>query len=212
MFIYSLVEDNPRLRSALRLIDWERQFWRICCLDAKNKSDIIAVLDELKVHRDYDLPFDALFCPLERALDISFTVPENVQLRRLTSGETETVNNLWTYRHKGSEIGVRRLIERNYCVGAYDGESGQLMGWCLTFISQCHNALQVEPQFKGCGLGRLLVAKLAHERARQGKWSSGFVAPDNFISQKIFRSLGFEKVGDTFWIGTRAKSGEGSTQ
>lgn len=55
----------------------------------------------------------------------------------------------------------------------------------------------------GRGLGKLIVAKLAHERALRGKWSHGFVAPTNAISQKVFRSFGFEKIGEAYWIGTK---------
>lgn len=169
----------------------------------RNYSDVLQVLKELKVSWDYNLPFDTLFCPSDVALQIKFTVPDDVLVRRLTPEETQTVNDLWTYRHCGSEVGVRRLIERNYCVGAFDRNTGQLMAWCLTFISECHNALQVEPQFMGRGLGKLIVAKLAHERALRGKWSHGFVAPTNAISQKVFRSFGFEKIGEAYWIGTK---------
>lgn len=204
MFIYTLIENNPRLRTALKLLDWNRT-WRICSLDSRNHSDILTVLKELKIYWDYHLPFDTLYCPQSAASAIQFSVPEDVLLRRLRPDETASVNNLWTYRHPGSEVGVRRLIERNYCVGAYDKASGQLMGWCLTFISQCHNALQVEPEFMGRGLGRLIVAKLAHERALQGKFSHAFVSPTNHVSQKIFKSLGFVRIGEVFWIGTKPR-------
>lgn len=195
--------NSPRLNKALKLLDWDRS-WRICALDGES-SEVPSVLEELNVSWDYNLPFDNLYCPPEVALGIKYTVPEDVCLRRLEPDETNTVNSLWTYRHPGSEVGVRRLIERNYCVGAYDKSTGQLLGWCLTFISQCHNALQIEPQFMGRGLGKLIVGKLAHERALQGKWSHAFVSPTNVASQRLFKSYGFFKIGLVYWIGTRPR-------
>lgn len=199
-----MTENNDRLRRAVKLLDWDRS-WRICALDSRNSEALNSVLQELNVSWDYNLPFDTLFCPAEVALNIKYSVPEDVTLRRLEPEETDTVNNLWTYRHPGSEVGVRRLIERNYCVGAYDKTTGQLLGWCLTFISQCHNALQIEPEFMGRGLGKLIAGKLAHERALQGKWSHAFVASTNEASQRLFKSHGFKKVGFAYWIGTRAR-------
>lgn len=204
-----MTEDNDRLRSALKLLDWNRS-WRICALDARNKSDVETALHDLRVSWDYNLAFDTLFCSVERALEITYTVPENVHLRRLTAEETDQVNNLWTYRHPRSEVAVRRLIERNYCVGAYDRATAQLMGWCLTFISQCHNALQVEPEFKRRGLGKLIVAALTHRRATvEGKWSHAFVSATNEVSLGIFKSAGFEHIGQAYWIGTRPRVEEG---
>lgn len=208
LFLYSMIENNARLQRAMKLIDWSRS-WRIVNLDSRSSADVLTALAELNVTWDYNLPFDNLYCPAERAINITYSIPEDVTVRRLTPAETDTVNDLWTYRHPGSAVGVRRLIERNYCVGAYDKASGQLLGWCLTFISQCHNALQIEPQFMGRGLGKLIVAKLAHERALQSKWSQGYVSPVNDISQNLFRSFGFERIGLSYWIGTRPREEHG---
>lgn len=201
LFLNSMTGDNERLRRALKLIDWSRG-WRIVQLDSKSHDDTLSVLSELQVPVEYDLPFDTLYCPPELAIGLKYTVPDNVVVRRLQPSETDTVNGLWTYRHTNSEVGVRRLIERNYCVGAYDKTSGQLLGWCLTFISQCHNALQIEPKFMGRGLGRLITSKLAHERALQGKWSHAYVAASNTASQGLFKSCGFVKIGYVYWLAT----------
>lgn len=199
-----MTEDNDRLRRALKLLPWNRS-WRICSLDSRSCSDVLAVLKEIKVNWDYNLPFDNLYCSVELARQISFSIPNSYTIRRLAASESATVNDLWTYRHPGSEVGVRRLIERNYCVGVFDKNSEMLLGWCLTFISQCHNALQIRPEFMRRGLGRLVVGHLTRHRAEQGKWSNAFVSPTNEGSQRLFAEFGFTKIGVAFWIGTRPR-------
>lgn len=180
-------------------MNWNQK-WRIVSLDSRSYSDVLSVLSEMNVNWNFNEPFDTLYCPPENAINIKYKVPEDVVLRRLVPVETAVVDNLWMYRHPGSDVSIRRLIEKNYCVGAYDNATGELLGWCLTYISQCHNALQIKPKCMGRGLGRLIVAKLAHERALENKWSHAFVSAENKVSQKVFKSNGFVKVGEAYWI------------
>lgn len=201
LLVHSLSGNNPRLRTALKLLDW-RNGWRLSNFAERNRADILSVVKELQLAIDYQYSFDFYVCPVERALQIRYEVPEDVVLRPVSVDDAGLIDDLWPYRHPGSDVLVRTLIERNESVGAFDKASGELMGWCLIYLSQCHSIFQVRAEFARRGLGRLIAQKLAHDRALAGKCSMVYVNAGNAVSRRIFEGEGFVKVGEAHWLRT----------
>lgn len=81
---------------------------------------------------------------------------------------------------------------------------GRLAGWCAlspTSSRKCYRgvaevSIYLDRDFRGQGLGRLLLQRLCQESEQQGIWSLyGAVFAQNTPSLHLFRNCGFREIG-----------------
>ncbi|XP_064540970.1 uncharacterized protein LOC135430289 isoform X2 [Drosophila montana] len=81
--------------------------------------------------------------------------PAGIQLRSLNTADATTINENWPYGSKDSVQFVKRLIDYNVSIGAYDAH-GKLVAWCLRLPIGALGLLQVLESHKRLGLGSLM--------------------------------------------------------
>ena len=135
-----------------------------------------------------------MLCFLCRASD-------NITLKPLSVGDAEIVNDEWPNKHVGSLFFVKRLIEWNPNIGAYN-ENNELMGWCLRLQAGPLGALQVRDNYKRRGIGSLVTLAMCKILANSDFDTFALVGENNFASQNMFKRLGFKHTDDVFWLRT----------
>lgn len=114
----------------------------------------------------------------------------------------EIVNELWPNKHQGSLFFVKRLIEWNPQIGAFN-ENNELMGWCLRLQSGALGALQVREKFMRRGIGSLLIMAMCKVlSANSDSDTFALTGRDNLASRIMFAKLGFKHTDDAYWIRT----------
>lgn len=196
MFICSISGNLDRLQRALKLLDWSRRW--IISMQSMNQ-EIINILKDLYVSFE-TATYNTFYYPAEELRKWHYTVPEDILLRRLMPEEAEIVDRDWPYRYPGSEQMIRRRIQLNDSLGAIDRSTGKLMGWVVIGDMQDEAMLRVEEEYKQKGVGKLLLVKMAHDRALLGKWCVGMLSPTNVAAQKIGKSLKLTRVDDMHWV------------
>lgn len=137
------------------------------------------------------------FCSVEIGLQTTYTVPDSIRLESLTVDHVTEVNEHLPYKSSTSAGYIRHMIEFLPSIGAFNKDTGELMGWILTYMNECHSALTVKQKYQGKGLGKLLTKKLMKDRALVNKPSHCNIRCGNVVSERIFTGLGFvrgEKV------------------
>lgn len=127
--------------------------------------------------------------------------PQNITLKPLSVKNAEIVNDEWPNKHVGSEFFVKRLIEWNPNIGAFD-ENNELMGWCLRLQAGPLGALQVRKKFMRRGVGSLVTSAMCKILANDDMDTFALVGDHNFASQNMFVKLGFKHVDDAYWLRT----------
>lgn len=130
-----------------------------------------------------------------------FSAPGNITLKPLSVDNAELVNDEWPNKHEGSLFFVKRLIEFNPQIGAFN-EQNELMGWCLRLQAGPLGALQVREKFKRRGIGSLLVMAMCKMLANSDLDTFALVGVDNVASRKMFSKLGFKYADDAYWLRT----------
>lgn len=130
-----------------------------------------------------------------------YSAPNNVTLKPLSVENAETIDNEWPNKHIGSLFFVKRVIEWNPNIGAFD-ENNELMGWCLQLQAGPLGALQVAEKFKRRGIGSLVALAMCKILANNDKDTFALVGNNNFASQNMFLKLGFKHTDDAFWLRT----------
>ena len=126
-------------------------------------------------------------------------MPENITLKPLSLDDADMINDEWPNRHVGSLFFVKRLIEWNPNIGAYD-ENNELMGWCLRLQAGPLGALQVREKFKRRGIGSVLTLAMCKILNNNDMDTFALVNPTNFPSQNMFVKLGFKQTDDAYWV------------
>lgn len=140
----------------------------------------------------YFEPDDYFVCPVEKGLQVNYTVPDNIILRPLTAEHVKEVNDNLPYKSDTAPAYLRQKIEYMTSIGAFDKDTGELMAWIM---NECHSALHVKPEYRRTGLGKLLVKKMARDRALLNRVSHCYIRSGNVASENLFRTLGFEWKG-----------------
>lgn len=127
--------------------------------------------------------------------------PSNITLKPLSVDNAELVDDVWPNKHIGSLFFVKRLIEMNPNIGAFD-ENNELMGWCLRLQAGPLGALQVQDKFMRRGIGSLVTMAMCKIMANNEMDTFALVGPQNTASQKMFTHLGFKHNDDAYWLRT----------
>lgn len=122
-------------------------------------------------------------------------------MKPLSLADAEVVNDEWPNKHVGSYFLIKRLIEWNPNLGAFD-ENNELMGWCLRLQAGALGALQVRQKFVRRGIGSLLVVAMCKILANNDKDTFALVNHNNFVSQHMLRKLGLKHTDDAYWLRT----------
>lgn len=115
--------------------------------------------------------------------------------------DAEAINDEWPNKHIGSLFFVKRVIEWNPNIGAFD-ENNELMGSCLQLQAGPLGALQVGEKFKRRGIGSLVTLAMCKILANSDKDTFALVGNHNIASQNMFLKLGFKHTDDAFWLRT----------
>ncbi|XP_022214706.2 uncharacterized protein LOC111069116 [Drosophila obscura] len=125
-------------------------------------------------------------------------VPNGIRLDNLSIKDAETINEIWPHRADNSVKFVRRLIQFNVNIGAYD-ETGKLVAWCLRLPIGALGLLQVLESHKRLGLGSLMVRALSKKINDLGDSVVAPVVPQNTASRSMFEKLGFQQIDTGYW-------------
>jgi len=104
-----------------------------------------------------------------------------------------------------------RAVTRT-CVGAYDGQSGDLVGWACAagdgVMVATIERVCVRRDRRGVGLGRRLVRALGRELFRREIYDVGVRVPDAL--RGFFETCDFDEDGSTYmrWVDDVAASGD----
>lgn len=120
--------------------------------------------------------------------------------------DAEVVNEEWSNKCVGSDFLVRRLIEWNSNIGAYD-ENNELMGWCLKLQAGAFGALQVRNKFMRKGIGSILALAMSKIQANSNLDAYVMINSENFNSQNLFVKLGFKHIDYAYWLRTYPTNG-----
>lgn len=192
LFISTLANDEARLTAAVKSV----ANYYIVLIRPGQERIVSRALREKGIGADYEFhEYNHYYCSVEKALQVEYTIPDHVILRPITAENVTEINDLLPYKGKHSGNYIRQMIQMLPSIGAFNRETGELMGWILTFLNECHSALVVKPQFRRNGLAKLLAQKLMHDRALQNKPSYCYFPLGNVAAKQLFSSLGFVSVG-----------------
>jgi hypothetical protein len=135
------------------------------------------------------------------------SAPNNVTLKPLSLDDAEIVNDEWPNKCVGSEFLVKRLVDWNPNIGAYD-ENNELMGWCLRLQAGPLGALQVRKKFMRRGIGSLCAITMSKILGNMNLDTFALVNESNFNSQNMFVKLGFKHTDDAYWLRTLPSKGK----
>lgn len=145
---------------------------------------------------------DYFICSVEKGFQVSYTVPDHIILRPLTTEHVKVVNDNLPYKSDTTSGYIRQKIEYMSSIGAFDKDTGELMAWILSYMNECHSSLHVKAEYRRKGLGKLLAKKMTKDRALQNRVSHCYIQCGNVASENLFRGLGFEWKG-CVWFGER---------
>lgn len=148
------------------------------------------------IWKEYEfLPHDHYFLSVEQGLQVTYTIPDNIILRRLTAENVPEVDDHLPYKSPTTYGYIRQMIEYMPSIGAFDKDTGELKAWLLSYMNESHSALTVKPQYRGTGLAKLLSKKMMKDRALEDKPSHCHIRCGNVASERLFQGLGFECHG-----------------
>ncbi|CAO1329840.1 unnamed protein product [Diamesa serratosioi] len=200
LFVYTLEISNDKLKRLLSLLDWSGGF-KVSSFLKRHRSAVVDVVEHKKLKLEYDSLTFLYFMSKEEAKSIVLSAPSDITLKQLSVSDAELVNDEWPNKHEGSLFLIKRLIEWNTNIGAYN-EDGELMGWCLRLQSGPLGALQVRDKFKRLGIGSLVTIAMSKMLSHADKNTFALVGEQNIPSRTMFEKLNFKHTDDAYWLRT----------
>ncbi|KAK3802330.1 hypothetical protein RRG08_018431 [Elysia crispata] len=132
-------------------------------------------------------------------------VPEELEARALDPDlHSDLVYSNWDHSRKHCDLYIRQLLGRFPSVGLFD-KSGRCVAHELGKHYGTIGFLHVHEEFRGRGLGKVVLSLLAHKYLSQGLTVTTLVFADHKHSLAMHTSMGFHIEGDlhlyTHYIG-----------
>jgi [ribosomal protein S18]-alanine N-acetyltransferase len=130
-----------------------------------------------------EIPFEITICPMAEA-----------DLEQVLSIETRSFPHPWLRQHFIDELNS----PYSFPLSAFDS-SGKLAGYiCPTLLLDEGHIMNVavDPDLRGCGVGRMLVQRVLDDCRQAGaSFVSLEVRESNLPAISLYRKMGFEVVG-----------------
>lgn len=202
--MHSLDDSGDSLKRALLLLDWDYSYMIVSAQESKRPviQEVLRMCDvdvlwEVESSMKYELP-------VEECLKLELNLPEGLHLKKLGVEHAVIANQVWPWRHEGSEYFMKRLAAWNISIGLFN-ESDEMLAWSFVWPTGAIGPLEVAKAHLRKGYGTLIAKAIAKEVAKNGMNCYGTIVSGNDASVAMFVKLGFERVEDTYYVRTRAK-------
>ncbi|XP_019559658.3 uncharacterized protein LOC109428387 [Aedes albopictus] len=204
IYMHSLDDSGDSLKRALMLLDWDYSYMIVSAQESK-RTVIQEVLRLCNVDTLWEVTSSMKYeLPMEDCLKLELSLPEGLELKKLGIEHAVTANEVWPWRHEGSEYFMKRLAAWNTSIGLFN-ESGEMLAWSFVWPTGAIGPLEVAKNHLRKGYGTIIAKAIAKEVAKVGMNCYGTIVSGNDASEAMFSKLGFKRVEDTYYVRTRAK-------
>jgi ribosomal protein S18 acetylase RimI-like enzyme len=134
-------------------------------------------------------------------------LPPSTAARRLTGDDAKMVAELYTSGDLGGSrdadiSATQKRLERGFFFGVeVDGRIVSVAG-TLAVMPEVSviGGVFTHPRYRGMGLAKTVTAAVAHHLFGISNLITLYVRSDNKSAISAYRSLGFEKTGERFWV------------
>lgn len=209
LFIHSLDDSFVELKecfSSTNLINWNL-CPLITALNEKFHSLILVILESKGVEAKIYNHCSCFWLSKTEASEISYTVPNKVELRKLEKKEAKLINSEWPFRYPGSEGFIGSLIDLNGGYGIYLKQTNQLVPWILLIECNGLGLLQTVEKYQGNGYARILIRALSIKISCE--YNEDVILFANQSKPKtveLYLRNGFSCASDVHWIYLQMKS------
>lgn len=201
LFLNTMDDNQVRLRKLMSLLDWSKGF-QVHAVLKRYRPLIMEMVEKKNLAVELEFHTYMQYLPHDEAEHFDETPPEGITLQRMSTLEHAIqANKAWLYHDEGSLFFIRRLLEWNENMGAFN-EKGELVAWCFRFQFGGLGLLHVTDKYKRKGLGSALVKAMAKRLALSGADCIASVVTHNTPSLNMFQKLGFREIDEVSWIHT----------
>lgn len=110
----------------------------------------------------------------------------------------EQIYSLWAHSDVYPKSDLWDTVQLNIGLGVFSRDGDQLLAWamCGSYGGLC--TLIVEPNYRGRGLGKLIVLAVTKVMGQSGIASHALINNKNNRSLNLFKSVGYVKLPRTF--------------
>uniref|UniRef100_A0A182NNP3 N-acetyltransferase domain-containing protein n=1 Tax=Anopheles dirus TaxID=7168 RepID=A0A182NNP3_9DIPT len=136
----------------------------------------------------------------EEAANLTYAVPNDVELRPLKIEHGVQLNECWPFRYKTSQRYIESSIQHNAGLGLFDRITGQLVSWVFKNDHDAIGHLYTIPDRNNRGYGTTLAKAITRLIAADHKQHvHTFISESNTRSIRLFEKIGYTAVGQTEW-------------
>ncbi|XP_063698005.1 uncharacterized protein LOC134828946 [Culicoides brevitarsis] len=187
LFFDSLDADNMRLEILLDMSLDKTKTYRCRSVNDCHLSILNRVIQRLGMKKSYEM--DGLMVHTPREFILTFpdpTPPDGVYFASLNPKHAKLIASFYPLRDQSTPGLFDRTIRLNTTLGAFEKETGKLIGWCMQFQSGEMTALQIiDKKWLRSGLGGLIVVAASRKVALLGSDFFAVIDSNNVASKKF---------------------------
>lgn len=201
LFVMSLEQSSNELKECLertKIIEWH-QLPLCVAMHERFRQMMYEIFEARHLRVRFDNRCSTIWMDCESALNFDYTVPNDVELKRLNASDYIMINETWPYKYSGSESFIKSLIKLNGGFGVY--QNGDLVSWIIQIECFGIGLLQTLEQHQGKGYARLLTRALTqHISKKYDEDVILFASHSRPKTVELYLRYGFQHVSFTHWF------------
>ncbi|XP_050078894.1 uncharacterized protein LOC126565729 [Anopheles maculipalpis] len=195
VLVHTLQNPPVELSDALRktnYINWDIKPTFVIGGNKAIRASLHQVVEEKALRLQSRSDCINFWMPREEAANVSFDVPNNVQLKLLTKEHGRILNESWPFRYRTSQRYIESAIEHSVGLGLFDKSSAELVAFVFMNDHDAAGHLYTVPDRNNRGYGTTLAKALTRFIAIQFKQHvHTFISASNERSIRLFEKIGF---------------------
>lgn len=201
VFFASLDESIGEIRECLamtNMIEWNK-LPLFVAIHRRFHEMLYEIFETKNLRVRTDNFCSTLWMDKDMALTFEFSVPDDVEMKKLTEDNHQMINDIWLYKYPGSDCFINSLIKLNSTLGVYHNE--KLVSWILQVECFGLGLLQTIESHQGKGYARLLTRamtrKISEDHDEDTILFASYGKPQTV---DLYIRYGFKHVSYTHWI------------
>ncbi|XP_053672876.1 uncharacterized protein LOC128723184 [Anopheles nili] len=138
--------------------------------------------------------------PRDKAINLSYSVPDGVELKELRVEDAKQMNEWWPLRYNTSQWYFESAIQHNGGLGLFDKKDGQLVACVFKNDHDGIGHLYTIPERNNRGYGGTLARAITKRIAiNDNQHVHTFIDRTNERSVRLFEKIGYVAVNRTEW-------------
>ncbi|CAI6349926.1 unnamed protein product [Macrosiphum euphorbiae] len=157
------------------------------------KAIVETMIEEKGLKSQLNLSAVIKWMPADVAARLDYEIPEDVFIDKLSLDHIDFIYSLWKFNDIYPKSDLWDTVRLNIGLGVFNRHNRELLAWAMCGSYRGLGTLEVHPDYRGRGFGKLIVLAITKVMGENGISPHAIIFEENKVSLGLFENVGYTR-------------------